>query len=321
MEMDLRMDRDLRAERGSQMGGADAGWGRAVRVAAATGVASAACMAWAHRSNWSIQRTDYELACPRLPGAFDGMRIVQISDLHNVEFGFQNETLLNRVRRAAPDAIFITGDLVDSRRTRVGVAVDFVAAASRIAPVYYVPGNHESRLDDYPQIETLFHREGATVLANGSACLSRLGERLFILGVLDPSFDRSHPHRAGALVMEDNLANVLRGAGLDGGEGAHAFTLLLAHRPELHRVYARLGIDVVFSGHAHGGQVRVPGVGGLFAPGQGVLPKVTEGVHVLGGTQLVVSRGLGPSVVPLRVHNRPELVVVDLRCGSSGSRS
>ena len=289
----------------------------AVALASMMGIAAAtASFAWARRSNWSIQRTDVEVASPRLPQAFDRMRIAHVSDLHNAEFGPGNARLLNAIRRAAPDVIFITGDLVDSRRTRAEVAVRFVAAAARIAPVYYVPGNHESRLDGYPQIEASLKRAGATVLANRSVRLARDGECVRVAGVMDPAFTAPHARGLAASVMERNLSCALQRV----GDGDRAFTLLLAHRPELLPVYAGCHIDVAFAGHAHGGQVRVPGVGGLFAPSQGVLPKVTEGVHVLGQTQLVVSRGLGPSVVPMRVNNRPELVVVDLRSASEDSR-
>lgn len=289
----------------------------AVALASMMGIAAAAAsFAWACGSNWSIQRTDATVASPRLPKAFDRLRIVHVSDLHNAEFGSGNVRLLNAIRRAAPDVIFITGDLVDSRQTRAGVAVRFVAAAARIAPVYYVPGNHESRLDEYPQIEASLKRAGATVLANRCVYLARDGERVRIVGVMDPAFTAPHARGPAASVMERNLSCALQGA----GDGARSFTLLLTHRPELLPVYAGYHIDVAFAGHAHGGQVRLPGVGGLFAPSQGVLPKVTEGVHVLDQTQLVVSRGLGPSVVPMRVNDRPELVVVDLRRASEGPR-
>lgn len=149
----------------------------AAALASMMGIAAAtASFAWARRSNWSIQRTDVEVASPRLPQAFDRMHIIHVSDLHNAEFGPGNARLLNAIRRAAPDVIFITGDLVDSRQTRAEVAVRFVAAAARIASVYYVPGNHESRLDEYPQIGASLKRVGATVLANRSVCLARDGE-------------------------------------------------------------------------------------------------------------------------------------------------
>lgn len=289
----------------------------AVALASMAGIAAAtASFAWARWSNWSIQRTDVEVASQRLPQAFDRMRIVHVSDLHNAEFGPNNARLLHAIRRAAPDAIFITGDLVDSRQTRAEVAVRFVAAAARIAPVYYVPGNHESRLDECPQIEASLKRVGATVLANRSVRLARDGEYVRVAGVMDPAFTAPHARGLAASVMERNLSCALRCT----EDGGRAFTLLLTHRPELLPVYAGCHIDVAFAGHAHGGQVRVPGVGGLFAPSQGVLPKLAEGVHVMGRTQLVVSRGLGPSVVPMRVNNRPELVVVDLRSASEDSR-
>ena len=112
-----------------------------------------------------------------------------------------------------------------------------------------------------------------------------------------------------------------------GGDGALSqqlaqagdrFSLVLSHRPELLPAYAEAGADLVLSGHAHGGQVRLPGIGGLFAPGQGILPRLTSGVHARGETRLVVSRGLGNSAFPLRVFNPPEIVTVTLRAGAEG---
>ena len=197
----------------------------AAALASMMGIAAAtASFAWARRSNWSIQRTDVEVASPRLPQAFDRMRIVHVSDLHNAEFGPGNARLLNAIRRAAPDVIFITGDLVDSRQTRTEVAVRFVAAAARIASVYYVPGNHGSRLDEYPQMKASLKRVGATVLANRSVCLARDGECVRVAGVMDPAFTAPHARGLAASVMEGNLSRALQSA----GDGGRAFTLLLA---------------------------------------------------------------------------------------------
>ena len=285
---------------------------------AAAGAGALAAAAWVAWSNGGIQTTEYELAVPRLPRAFDGVRIAQISDLHNAELGHANVRLLKRLHRAKPDFIAITGDLVDSRRTRVDVGMHVAAQAANIAPVFFVPGNHEARLREYPQIVARLKRAGVTVLGNASVPLRRDGERIVLLGLTDPVFRRPYPRGATPQIIDAQLADVLVRAGIEPGDEHAPCTVLLTHRPELLAVYAARGIDVAFAGHAHGGQVRLPAVGSLFAPSQGFFPKVTAGVHTLGATQLVVSRGLGPSVVPLRVNNRPELVVATLRCAGPG---
>lgn len=283
---------------------------------AAAGAGVLATALWVAWSNGGIQTTEYELGIPRLPRAFDGMRIAHISDLHNAELGHANARLLKRLHRANPDLIAITGDLVDSRRTRIDVGMHVAAQAANIAPTFFVPGNHEARLREYPQIVARLKHAGVTVLGNASVPIRRDGERIVVIGLTDPVFRRPYPRGATPQVIDAQLADVLFRAGIEPGAEHAPCTILLTHRPELLAVYAARGVDVAFAGHAHGGQVRLPVVGPLFAPSQGFFPKVTAGVHALGGTRLVVSRGLGPSVVPLRVNNRPELVVATLRCNS-----
>ncbi|WP_229056538.1 metallophosphoesterase [Collinsella sp. D33t1_170424_A12] len=285
---------------------------RDVLALGAAGVTAAA--AWAAWSNGAIQTTSYELVVDRLPRALDGLRIAHISDLHNAELGRGNGRLIKRICRARPDLIVVTGDLIDSRRTRIDAGVHLAARAAREAPTYYVPGNHEARLQEYPQIASSLERAGVVVLENGAVPFERDGGQLILLGLMDPAFQRPYPRGATPRIIDEQLARVLATAGIDCDDAAAPCTVLLTHRPELLDVYAAHGVDVAFAGHAHGGQVRLPGVGALFAPSQGFFPAITAGVHTSGRTQLVVSRGLGPSVVPLRVNNRPELVVATLRC-------
>lgn len=163
----------------------------------------------------------------KIPEPFSGFRIVQVSDLHNAEFGADNQRLLTMLESTNPDIIVLTGDLVDSSHTDIEVSLAFARQAVRIAPTYY--------------------------------------------------------------------------------------TVLLSHRPELFDIYVEGGVDLVLTGHAHGGQFRLPVIGGVVAPGQGVFPKYDAGLYTEGSTNMVVSRGLGNSVIPFRVNNRPEIVVVELK--------
>lgn len=260
-----------------------------------------ALLIWLLWANSSPAATQVTVASGALPGAFEGFKIAHVSDLHNAVFGRKNERLLSLIRAAKPDIIAITGDLIDSRHTDIDSALAFVEAAAEIAPVYYVTGNHESRLD-FDEIEPRLIAAGARVLRNEAEDIGRGGERIRLAGIDDPSFIRTGG------TAEERAAAELEQL----GDGGGTFTVLLAHRPELVEVYAEYGAGLVLSGHAHGGQVRLPLLGGLYAPGQGLLPEYDSGLFSLGETQMVVSRGLGNSVAPLRVNNRPELVIVTL---------
>lgn len=267
----------------------------------------AALILWLAWGNRALTVTRLTVESDQLPDTFSGFRIVQVSDLHNTQFGPENEDLLNLLRAETPDLILLTGDLVDSRRTDLEVAIAFGTQAAQIAPTYYVPGNHEARLSDQ-NFETL--REGlvaggVTVLENRSETLERDGAHITLVGVFDPGFYTDYLMKDSALVMDTLLS------GLDLEE--QDYTVLLSHRPELLDTYADHPVDLIFAGHAHGGQVRLPGIGGLAAPDQGLFPKYDAELYSQGDTQMVVSRGLGNSIFPLRVNNRPELVVVELK--------
>ena len=260
-----------------------------------------ALLIWLLWANSSPAATQVTVASGALPEAFEGFKIAHVSDLHSAVFGRKNEKLLSLIRAAKPDIIAITGDLIDSRHTDIDSALAFVEAAAEIAPIYYVTGNHESRLD-FDEIEPRLIAAGARVLRNEAEDIGRGGERIRLAGIDDPSFIRTGG------TAEERAAAELEQL----GDGGGTFTVLLAHRPELVEVYAEYGAGLVLSGHAHGGQVRLPLLGGLYAPGQGLLPEYDSGLYSLGETQMVVSRGLGNSVAPLRVNNRPELVIVTL---------
>lgn len=241
-----------------------------------------------------------------LPGE-GSFTIAQVSDLHNAEFGGGNRELLAILEEAEPDLIAITGDLIDSRRTDPAPALAFLEGAVELAPVCYVTGNHEFRAyDAYQGLKSQMEELGVIVLENESMVLEEVPLR--VIGLDDPSFGvRSDPSATPEQILQGALTALAPQAGEE-----DLRTVLLAHRPEYVELYAQHGADLVLSGHAHGGQVRLPGVGGLYAPGQGFLPAYTSGLYQIGETSLVVSRGLGNSLFPLRVNNRPEVVLVEL---------
>lgn len=263
-----------------------------------------ALVIWTVWGNTALVLTEYAVQDPDLPAAFDGFRIAQVSDLHNGEFGRDNGRLLERIRSAQPDIIAITGDLIDSRHTDIPVALAFAERAVEIAPCYYVAGNHESRMEaEYAQLKAGLLALGVVILEDSSAVLERSGETIQIFGVIDPAFEADY----WKVLEEDVMEASLRALPQESD-----FTILLSHRPEFMDMYARYPINLVLSGHAHGGQVRLPGIGGLFAPSQGIFPKYDAGLFEEDGTQMLVSRGLGGRNILLRFNNRPEVVLVTL---------
>ncbi len=273
---------------------------------AAAGLAAAAAV-YIRYENERPEVTSVRIASGKIPPAFSGYRIVQVSDLHNAEFGPENEILLGLIRQEKPDLIAVTGDLFDSRRTKPERAFDFVKCAARIAPVYFVTGNHESRLNQYPYFAYRLERAGARILENETVWLERGGSRVCLAGLKDPTFfyapDDTRRHRRYAdRYLKEMYAAV----------GPEDYKILLAHRPELFPDYAGCGTDLVLAGHVHGGQFRIPGLGGLYAPNQGLHPKFDAGLYRWQDCRMVLSRGLGNSSFPVRIHNRPELVTIVL---------
>ncbi|MBE6007792.1 MAG: metallophosphoesterase [Lachnospiraceae bacterium] len=245
--------------------------------------------------NLSIATTKITVRSSSLPSSFDGFKIVHISDLHNDEFGDDNQRLLSLIRNTKPDIIALTGDIIDSRRTDTEVAEEFIEDALKIAPVYYSTGNHESRLKNFPSTEREFIEDGAIVLRNEAKYINKGNHSILIAGIDDPDFKST------------DTASAIKDIGKN-----DAFTVLLSHRPELFDIYCKEGIDLTLSGHAHGGQFRLPFIGGIYAPHQGLMPEYTEGLYTNGSSNMIVSRGLGKSLFPIRFNNRPEIVVITL---------
>ena len=260
---------------------------------------------WTVWGNTALELNKYTITSERLPDAFDGYRVAHVSDLHNAEMGDNNEKLLAMLKDCKPDIIAITGDLIDSRNTDVEIALQFAKEAVKIAPCYYVTGNHEARVSKYDEIKTGLTELGVIVLADERLEIEKDGQRIRLLGVDNLSFQTDYLFGNSASVMQHKLQGLV--------DEEDMYTVLLSHRPELFEVYTEGNIDLVLSGHAHGGQFRLPFVGGLVAPNQGLFPKYDAGLYTDGNTNMVVSRGIGNSVFPLRFNNRPEVILIELK--------
>ena len=255
---------------------------------------------WANQRLWLNQIT---VASPRVPAAFDGFRILQLSDLHNRRWGAGSAELLALSASAQPDIIVVTGDLVDHRTGPLDEVTAVLRGLQAIAPTYYVSGNHEMHVGRVRELTMLCQSLGVEYLDGRQVTLVRGDGQVILMGMPDPiaygeylyEFPRYSQH------LDEQMSAC----------PANAFTVLLAHRPELMPIYAQAGLDLVLAGHAHGGVLRIPGYGGLLAPGQPIPARYTGGLHRERDTQLVISRGAGGST--LRINNPPELVLIELR--------
>ena len=200
---------------------------------------------WTLWGNTALEVNEYEVVSDRIPQGFEGFRIAQVSDLHNAEFGEGNEKLIQLLSQTDPDIIVLTGDLIDSRHTDIEIALDFARQAVKIAPVYYVSGNHESRVREYEDLKLGLAEAGVVILENQNVQITREGESITLMGIDDPSFQEDY--------LFGDSESVARQAIDDLQNESEGYTILLSHRPELFDLYVDTGMDLVFSGHAHGG--------------------------------------------------------------------
>lgn len=253
--------------------------------------------------NLTVGTTYYKITTKRLPTEFEGYKIAQISDLHNSEFGKDNLKIIKILKDENPNIIVITGDLVDSNHTDIDIAIKFINQAVEIAPCYYVTGNHEAWIGSlYDELEEQLLYADVTVLHNEMITLSIGKDKINLVGLDDPEFtDRS------SYIQKSIIDNHLHNMDLK-----DEFSILLSHRPEFYELYIKHNIDLVLSGHTHGGQFRIPFIGGVIAPNQGIFPKYDAGEHYEANTTMIVNRGIGNSIIPVRINNRPEVVIVEL---------
>ena len=248
--------------------------------------------------------TEVKITSSKIPSSFKGYKILQISDLHNKQFGNKQGVLIQKIESIDPDIIAITGDLIDSKSYDAEVSMQLIREIVKEYPVYFVTGNHEQWSGKYNRLEKELKKYDVNVLRNEHVGIRKGEQEINLLGIDDPEFVTGNRDE-GNIVKDAILKAKFE-------MSPNTFDVLLSHRPEFLTEYADEQLDLVLSGHAHGGQVRLPFIGGLVAPNQGVLPKYTAGLYVEQNTSMVVSRGLGNSIIPQRILNRPEIVVVQL---------
>ena len=245
-----------------------------------------------------ILRT-YTVVSPKLTAE---VRLAVVTDFHSSD---NADDVVAMVASCAPDAVLMVGDLFDddTQNRPTERTLSLMRQLSAQYPCYYVSGNHEAWTGEMDALYQQTEEAGVTVLRMSSGVLTVRGQRIALCGIPDP-YEMVF---SGAPDTEEQLRQALED--VDSAD----FTVLLAHRPELLAKYAQFPLDLVVSGHAHGGQVRIPGVlNGLYAPNQGWFPKLAGGAYTQDGTTLIVSRGLAVRTRLPRIFNRPEVVLV--RC-------
>ena len=258
---------------------------------------------WTIWGNVTVGITRYTVTSNRLPHSFDGYKIAVVSDLHNAQFGNNNSQLVEKIKKEHPDIIAITGDLVDSNRTDIEIAIQLVSRLTEIAPCYYVTGNHEAWINEqYKELEKGLIAENVVILHDNVIQLTKGSETIQIAGQDDPYFTNTDTY-----IQESMLQTRINNMSL-----SNEYCILLSHRPEMFEAYVSEEFDLVLSGHAHGGQFRVPFIGGIIAPDQGLFPEFDAGKYSKNNTIMIVSRGIGNSIIPVRFNNRPEIVIVEL---------
>lgn len=241
------------------------------------------------------------------------IRIVHLSDLHSKEFGKDNKRLKNIILKQKPNIVVTTGDMIDSNLRKMDEIINFLAELNKEVYLVYIPGNNEMRTEKINEILYKINLNEVIVLDNKIKEININNNKIFILGLVENRIDEgeSFYEKANSRYFY-NKSNLL----FNELESKNGIKIILSHYPENfvaigEKSYNKYNFNIMFSGHAHGGQFILPFIGGLFAPGQGILPKYYRGIHGE-KNKLIISRGLGNSGFPLRLFNRPEVIVVDI---------
>ena len=249
---------------------------------------------WGASPNQTISLTVYDIPSSKLSDVFDDYTIVQVSDLHNAKFGRDQSRLLSKIKAQNPDLIVLTGDMVGNWVPDYDQALILIQEAVKIAPVIVVDGNHDAQIDTYPFQKMAMIQAGAQVLSDEAIPIKIGNESFNLIGMKE----RFKVKDRGIFIKD--LIDPTR------------FNLLLAHHPESFQDYVSTQADLILTGHAHGGQFRFFGIP-IYSPNQGLFPKYSAGSFTEGISTMIVSRGIGESVLPLRLFNPPELVVIKLK--------
>lgn len=243
-----------------------------------------------------IKNSYYDIINDKIPESFNGYKIIQLSDLHNCYFGPANfNFLLYKIDKENPDIIVITGDFFDIDKYKNSKMI--IKELAKRYKVYFITGGHEYWVPEYSKIKLELTKCGVNFIDNKTIEITNKNESIYLTGLMDPTFYNGNLELAKKILKEHQYKD--------------KFHILLSHRPDLFDIYTFYDYDLTFTGHAHGGQVRIFNRG-LFAPNQGILPKYTAGIHSKGNKHMIINRGCGWHSTFVKINNRPDLVVCTL---------
>lgn len=279
--------------------------------------------------NQGVYIKEYSLKFDDLPQEFNNYKIVQLTDIHSIRTNEQIDQIISKIEKQKPNVIFITGDLIDSGYyanqqaehnegkliTVESLTIKFIQKLVQISDVYFVYGNHEMMLLDEPEnnaFKLAIEEAGVKILNNKIDYLYKGEDKIKLLGLQDPAClykDEIYSELEGN--SSDKAREILKDLYLQ--DNSDAFTILLAHRPECFEVYASYNIDLILSGHTHGGMLRLPFIRGIYAHPQGFFPDYSYGIYENRNSTMIVGAGIGYSGnIHFRVYNLPEIEVINL---------
>ncbi|EFM38664.1 Ser/Thr phosphatase family protein [[Eubacterium] yurii subsp. margaretiae ATCC 43715] len=253
--------------------------------------------------NNSLEKTNYIYKSKKIPKVFDGFKIIQISDLHDKTFGRDNSRLIRLIDDEKPDIIVVTGDIYYYYNEKIENSLKFLENISKKHRIYFVTGNHEYKDKDWENHKRIIENYGVKIIDNMVDNIRNHDEEIYIYGLKDPAF---YHKSVRYTIFEEELKKMKESM------DEKKFGILLSHRPDKIDIYSRNKVDLVFTGHAHGGQIRFFD-NGILSPAEGFFPKYTSGMHVKENTTVVISRGLGRTIFTFRLFNRPEVVITSLK--------
>lgn len=254
--------------------------------------------------NTTLQITNYSISSSKIPSEFNDYKVIQISDYHNERSKRLNNDLIDKLKNEKPNIIVITGDFIDPYKFNKEPYINLIKEIKEIAPIYYVLGNHEAQFSNFEEIKNRVEEQGVIILENETKIIEKGNSKINLIGINDPQMAHEKSVNDSTIIDKElEISNYNK----------NLFSILLSHRPETFKTYVKNNIDVVLTGHAHGGQFRIPFIGGIVAPNQGLFPKYTSGLFKENNTNMIISRGIGNSIIPVRINNQPELVVITLK--------
>lgn len=258
-----------------------------------------------------LQISHYTVKSDKISRAFNGFKILQLSDLHSRDLGKENQKLIDKINGEKPDIVVMTGDMINAADTNFEVFIHLAKQISENYNTYYIVGNHEQILrgNKLKSLIKTIKAFGIKVIDNKKVTITKGKDSISLYGLwinLKYYKDARDENEKNEYIGKGQVKTIL------GNIDKNSYNILLTHNPLYFDTYANWGADLTLTGHIHGGMIRIPFMGGMFSPERKLFPKYSGGKYKIGYKELIVNRGLGNGEFPIRIFNRPEISVVTL---------